>query len=330
MTELRFVMAAGNFPNLDIENDHLKGQLVEVRMASLRTPDEIGRETADADGVIVTTDLMSREFIERFEPRTRIIGRAGIGLDTIDLEVARERGIAVLHTPDYATEEVATHALAMILALNRRIVEGDALARRDWMAWDSLAPVKPLSEQIVGVVGLGRIGRAVVERLTPFHAKIIGFDPFVTSAPEGVTLVPSLDALLAAADVVTLHLPLTPRTAGLIGPKEIRLLRSGAAIVNVSRGGLIDQDALSTALVKGRLRAALDVLAVEPPPADAAILALPNVLLSPHFAWYSDSSERRVRIETLDGMLDYLRGLPVRTGRLAVDPSRPGESRPLS
>lgn len=317
---LRFVMAIGAAPDLEVETEFLRDEQVEVEFASLKTPDEVRRETAGADGVIVALEPLSAELIDSFQPEVKIIGRAGIGLDAIDLEAARRRGVAVFHTPDYATEEVATHAMAMILAVNRRIVEGNELARSDWEAYERLGSVIPLSEQVVGVVGLGRIGRAVVERLRLFGPRIIGVDPYLSDAPEGVSLVSGLEELLKNSDIVTLHLPLTKETRNLIGPREIELFRPGATLVNVSRGGLIDENALVDALESGRIRAALDVLATEPPPPDGRIVSAPNLILTPHFAWYSDASERRVRTEVLRGMLEYLRGEPLTTGRLAVDP----------
>lgn len=318
--EYRFVVAEGAVPNLDLENAFLEGKDVEIRIAQLNAPEQVALETADADAVIVGVEPMPRAFIEQFGSKTKIIGRAGIGLDAIDLDAAAEHGVAVFHTPDYATEEVATHALALMLALNRRIVDGDALARTNWSDYERLSPVRPLSEQVVGVVGLGRIGRAVVERLAPFHPAILGYDPFVESPPPGVTLCATLDDILKQSDIVTLHLPVGPETVHLIGEREIQLLRPGALIVNVARGRLIDEGALAQALSEGRLRAGLDVLEVEPPSKDAPILHVANALLSPHFAWYSDSSERRVRTETLEGILAYLRDQPLTSGRLVVDP----------
>ena len=291
-----------------------------MRIAPLDDPDQVAVETADADGVIVSVEPMPREFIERLGPGVKIIGRAGIGLDAIDLDAARERGVAVFHTPDYATEEVATHALALILALNRRVIEGNALARGGWSDYEQLTPVKPLSEQVAGVLGLGRIGRAVIERLRPFRPTIIGYDPLVNEPPPGTELVADMDDLLKQSEILTLHIPVTPGTIKIIGKRELGLLRQGAMLINVSRGRLIDQDALVDALNRGVLRAGLDVLEVEPPPGDAPILKAPNAVLSPHFAWYSESSEQRVRTETLQGMLDYLAGQPIRSGRMAVDP----------
>jgi D-3-phosphoglycerate dehydrogenase len=317
----RLIVAEGILSDVDVETEHLAGRPAEVRLASLRTAADVARETAAANAVVVTVEPLPRDLIEQLGPEVRIIARAGIGLDAIDLEAARERGVAVFHTPDYATEEVATHAVGLMLALNRRLVEGDALARSEWRAWAKLKPIRPLSEQTVGVIGLGRIGSAVVERMRPFAGAIVGYDPFVTAGPEGVRLAGSVDELLAETDVLTLHLPLTDETRNLIGARELALLRPGAVIVNVSRGALVDQQALAAALSDGRLAGAgLDVLAVEPVPADDPILSAPNVILSPHVAWYSEASNRRMRQQSVDGILDYLAGRPVSVGRLAVEP----------
>ena len=321
MSTYRFVLAEGTFDGVDIEQEHLAGRPVEMRMARLATAEDVERETADAEAVIVTWNPFPAELIARLGPKLRIIGRCGIGLDAIDLEAARARGLAVFHCPDYATEEVATHTLAMILALNRKLVAGDAAARRDWMAWHHLKPVLPLGEQTAGVVGLGRIGRAVAERLRPLFGTVLGFDPYVETPPEGVQLVALLDELLRASDVLTLHTALTDETRGLLGRRELSLLQPDAILVNVSRGGLVDTAALVEALHEGRIGAAgLDVLANEPPPPNDPVMCAPNLLLSPHFAWYSGASERRARTITVDGLFDYLEERPLRGGRLAVEP----------
>ena len=318
----KLIVARGILSDVDVETEYLAGREADASLATLHTADEVERETADADAVIVTVEPLPRELIERFGPRVRIIGRAGIGLDAIDLEAARENGIAVFHTPDYATEEVATHAVGLILALNRRLVAGDTVARQDWRGWAQLKPVRPLSELTVGIVGLGRIGRAVAERVRCFAGQIVGFDPYQAEAIRGIRTTASLDELLEACDVLTLHIPLTDETRELIGARELLLLRPGALVVNVARGALIDQAALAAALEQGRLGGAgLDVLAVEPPPADDPILSAPNVILSPHFAWYSAASNRRMREMAIDGILDYLEGRDVTVGRLAVRPS---------
>lgn len=325
MAGYEFVLATGTWADADIENDHLGGQNATVRASSLTTEEEVERETGGADGVIVSTNPMPRNLIERLGPRVRIIARAGIGLDAIDLGAAAERGMAVLHTPEYATDEVASHAVALILALNRKIVAADNLARSDWPNWKVLGPLRPLREQTVGVVGAGRIGRATAEYIRALVGRVVVYDTFVSDTPSGVSRAETLDDLLTHSDVVTLHLPLTEETRGIIGRRELGLLKRGAMIVNVSRGGLIDQDALVDALLDGHVGGAgLDVLEHEPPHENAPILTAPNVILSPHLAWYSVASERRTRTMAVDGMIDYLDGRPPRVGRLAIAPEAIG------
>jgi D-3-phosphoglycerate dehydrogenase len=321
MSAHKFVMAARTFDDVELEREHLRGEDVELVLAPLQTPQQIAAATDGADGVIVTLDPLQAESIAALAPSVRVIGRAGIGLDAIDLDAAAGRGVGVVHVPDYATEEVATHAFALILALHRRLPSGDALARRDYGAWRELAPVTPLSELTAGVVGLGRIGRATAALLAPLCGRVLGYDPLVTDPPEGVgELAGSLDELLAATDVVTLHLPLTQETTALIDAARLRAMKRSALLVNVSRGGLIDQPALAQALHDGEIAGAgLDVLVAEPPAAGDPILAAPNVLLSPHFGWYSTSAERRARTMTVDAMLDYLAGCDLRAGRIARD-----------
>lgn len=315
------MIAKGVLDDVDVERAHVAHRAVDVRIAALDDEERVSRELRDADAVVVTVEPLPRSFIEAFGPNVRIIGRAGIGLDAIDLEAARERGVAVLHTPDYATEEVATHTAALVFALNRKIVDGDQIARSHWTGWAQLKPVRPLSELNVGVVGLGRIGRAVARNLEPFVREVLGFDPYLGDTIKGVRATATLGELMEESDVLTLHLPLTETTRGLIGERELSLLPPGAVLVNVSRGALVDQAALARALNDGHLcGAGLDVLEVEPPAATDAILSAPNVILSPHFAWYSEASNRRMREMTVDGIIDFLEGREPRAGRLAVYP----------
>lgn len=321
MDRFQLVLARGTWTEADTEREHIADRLADVRVASLSTIEEIAQETQSADGIIVTTDPLPREFIERLGPRVRIIARAGIGLDAIDLHAAEDRGVAVFHTPDYATDEVATHAVALILALNRKIVAADGISRTDWPRWKNLGPIEPLYEQTVGVIGAGRIGRATIDRLLPLTGRVLVYDPYVKDLPPAAEPAASIDDLLRESDILTLHMPLTDETRAMIGKREIYLLKPGATIVNVSRGPLIDEEALVEALVEGQLGGAgLDVLEQEPPPDGAAVLTAPNLILSPHLGWYSVASERRTRTMAVDGMLDYLEGRAPRAGRLAVNP----------
>ncbi len=316
---MTFRLVAASAPPMDqgVASERSRGYPVEVVFAPLTTPVEVEEYTAGADCVLVTTNPLPRPLVEALAPSVRLIARAGVGLDAIDLDAAAERGIAVFHTPDYCVPEVATHTVALLLALNRKLVDSDRIARSDWTGWRAIAPIEPLDEQTIGLVGFGRIGRAVAKRVRALVAAVIAYDPYGTIDEPGVTVTSSLDELLAASDVVSLHLPLSRETVRYVGAAELARMRRGAALVNVSRGGLIDEHALVEALTSGHLSgAALDVLVEEPPQPTSPLLSAPNVLLSPHTGWYSVASERRVWAMTLDGVLDVLEGRPPTAGRL--------------
>jgi D-3-phosphoglycerate dehydrogenase len=216
-------------------------------------------------------------------PRLRWVARAGAGLDNIDVPAARERGIAVLNVPGANSVAVAELTMGLLLALFRRIPAADASLRRG--AWEkSKLMGRELRGKTLGIVGLGRIGREVARRALAFEMSCLAADPVVSEADgsaAGVTLLP-LHELLARADIVTLHVPATAETRGLIGAAEIARMRRGAVLVNAARGGLVDEAALHAALASGALSgAALDVYATEPPLA-SPLLSLPNVVATPH------------------------------------------------
>jgi D-3-phosphoglycerate dehydrogenase len=319
MSTFCFVLADGPFIDAPMVQEHAKSAGIELRVLPLDTPAETAASTQGADAVLVVTNPLTREIIDAMAASVRVIGRAGVGLDAIDLEAAAERGLGVFHTPDYCVEEVATHTVALILALARQIVAGDAVARAKWVAWRDLTPLPPLHEQRAGVVGLGRIGRAVSARLAPLVGEVWAFDPETVDPPGDVHAVDTLEELLTSVDVVTLHLPLTPETERLIDAHALAMMKPTAHLVNVSRGGLIDEKALTAALKNGAIAgAALDVLAEEPPAPGAPLLNERRVVLSPHFAWYSTGSESRVWDSTMSGIQALLEGREPESGRVAL------------
>ncbi len=319
---LEFVTAADIFGGLALENDQAAGR-ASVRLGSVATPEDVARETAAADGLIITTHPFGAEHIAALGSGVKVIGRAGIGLDAIDLAAAAEAGVAVINFPDYATNEVATHAVGMLLALQRRLVEADRLARLPWGEQSWLGQMEPLETLTLGLVGLGRIGRAVAERMRPLVGAMQAYDPASPPLPEGMTACGSLEELLATSDLVSLHLPLLPETARLLGAAQFAQMRRGALLVNVSRGGLIDEDALADALHAGRIGgAALDVFANEPPAPGARILEAPNTVLSPHVAWFSTASGPNVRRATVEAMIVWIETGTVPHGNLAARPLR--------
>jgi D-3-phosphoglycerate dehydrogenase len=234
-------------------------------------------------------------------PALRAVVTGSVGYDHVDVEAAAARGIWVCNVPDYCVDEVADHTLALLLALARGVTALDRETRAG--AWDALAagPLRTLTGMRVGIVGLGRIGSAVGRRLTA-----LGCDVLVNDVRDvGVPVVP-LGKLLEASDAVTLHVPLTAGTRGLVGLEEIRRMRRGALLVNTSRGAVVELEPLERALRDGRLGgAALDVLPVEPP---ERLPDAPNLIVTPHAAWYSAESERKAYAGAVAAALTALRG----------------------
>jgi D-3-phosphoglycerate dehydrogenase len=222
-------------------------------------------------------------------PALRVVGTATVGFDHVDVEAAERRGVAVISVPDYCTEEVADHTLALLLALVRGVVALDRDVARG--GWDSKAAgsLRTLAQLRVGIVGLGRIGGRVASRLLALGVEVWATDVLPVTR-NGVRLV-ELDELLAECDAVTLHVPLTRETRGLIGREQLASMRRGALLVNTARGAVVDVGAVLESLRGGQLGgAALDVLPQEPPP--AAPIA-PNLIVTPHAAYYSPEAEER-------------------------------------
>jgi D-3-phosphoglycerate dehydrogenase len=291
----------------------------ELRWIDLSRPDTVRESTGDADAVVVTLQRLSDDVITAFAPSVRVIGRAGVGLDTIDLTTAGKRGIAVVNQPAYAAAEVATHALALLLALERRLSPSDAFVRAGWAGPLDLGGVRALDDATVGVVGGGRIGQAFVERVRPLVRQVVVYDPAPVSLPPGVERAADLPDLLRRSDMLSLHLPLIPATRGLIGRAELRLLPAGAVVVNVARGGIVDEDALAELLHSGHLAGAgLDVFETEPLPATSPLLAAPNTLFSPHSASASERSAQRLSHWTIGDAIEYLASGSVTHGSIVV------------
>lgn len=262
---------------------------------------------ADADAILNTYLPIGAEDIARLR-RPRIIARYGIGVDNIDVAAARAAGIVVTNVPDYSVEEVATHTMALLLAAYRRILRGTMKAATGQWSLDGLRPIERFSGATVGIIGLGRIGRLVASYLVPLGPRIVGFDPYADAAVEGVERMTTLDDVLGAADVVTLHLPVTAETRGLIGRAQFQRMRPGAILVNTSRGALVVTADLAEAIREGRIAgAAVDVLEREG--ADIPALAgLPDVVITPHMAYYSESALRESQRKAATQVMKVLRG----------------------
>ena len=316
------VVAAGAVTAPDKVAEHFRGRATIVP-EDISSPERMRRVTAGADAVVVALQRLSGELIEAMDGRVRVIGRMGIGTDTVDLDAAAAHGITVFNEPTFGVLEVAAHTIAMLLAVQRKLVPSDRYVRDGWSGGLRLAPLKPIDEVVVGIIGCGRIGRAVTERLAPIAGQVLVYDPAVADVPAGAVRVGRLDDLLAGSDVVSLHVPLTPQTRGLLGRRELSLLPRGAIVINVSRGGQIDEAALADLLIAGQLGGAgLDVFETEPLPADSPLLHTPNTILSPHSAGYSDRSAWRLSAWTVGDAIEWLQAGRLLHGSVVVAGSR--------
>ncbi len=275
--------------------------------------DRFLREAAEVEGLLVLlTDQVDVELLAA-APRLRAVSTMSVGWDHIDVAACTERGIGVFHTPGVLTETTADLCFALMLACARRLGEGERAVRAGrWPPWSPFAFAGlDVHRRTIGIVGLGRIGQAVARRARGFGMEILYAGPRRHAEAEretGARHVP-LEALLAAADFVVLLAPLTPQTAGMIGAPQLARMKTDAVLVNVARGGLIDEHALEAALKAGRpWGAALDVFQHEPAPADHPLLALPNVVAVPHIGSASVATRRAMARLAAENLAAALRG----------------------
>ncbi|EKI3092078.1 C-terminal binding protein [Escherichia coli] len=251
------------------------------------------RQVSNADAIMVREATVSRPMIEAMQ-QCRVIVRYGVGVDNIDSQAAKEKGIYVANVPDYGSEDVAEHALALLLAATRRIATRSRDVRDGQWGIGQREPMFRLAGKILGVVGFGRISRCFVQKASGIGFKrILVVDPLLTdeqASQAGVTRV-NLDTLCREADFISLHAPLTPDTHHLIGEAELAKMKPSAVLVNTSRGGLIDEQALINALLQQRIFAAgLDVFESEPLSAKSPLLQMDNTLCTGHTAWFTEES----------------------------------------
>lgn len=309
---MRVVFTDYEQPDLALEAGLLQaaGLALSAAEPQCRTPDEVIRAAGDAAALVVQYAPLTRAVFEAL-PGLRIVSVPQIGVDTIDLEAAREHGVWVANAPTGNVTEVACHTLAMALALVRQLPAYDRDVRAGVWDYDSAGPLRRPGTLTYGLLGLGRIGRLVVERAAPLFGRILAYDPFVADAdwPAGVERVADQSALFAASDVLSIHVPLTEESRGLVGKDLLGAMKPGAFLVNVARGPIVDTAALREALDAGRLAgAALDVLPQEPPAADDPLLRHDKVLLSPHAAFYSVEAEEELRRTSVENVIALLRG----------------------
>jgi D-3-phosphoglycerate dehydrogenase / 2-oxoglutarate reductase len=314
---MSFVVAVTDyvFPSLEPEQRVLAPLGVALRPAQCKSEEEIIKLTRGADAVLNCYAKITSRVIENLD-RCKIISRYGIGVDNVDVVAATRAGILVTNVPDYCIDEVSDHALALLLALARRIVAADREAKGG--AWDVVAhaEIHRLRGQTLGVVGFGKIAIAVASKAQALGLRVLAHDPYLDVeliARHGVQAV-DLETLLRESDTVSIHVPLSPETRNLIGQGELARMKPTALLINTSRGGIVDEQALAVALKEGWLGgAALDVLNVEPPPPDHPLRQAPNLILTPHLAFYSRESVIELQTKAAEEVARALKGEPPRS-----------------
>lgn len=271
-------------------------------------PADLALALADCQGLVVRSETKVTAQIMESVPELKVIGRAGVGVDNIDVSAATARGIVVMNAPDGNTITTAEHTMALLVALARNVPQANSSLKSGKWARKSFIGVE-LSGKTLGVVGLGRIGRAVSARARAFGLKVVSFDPFI--APEQardleIEIAP-LDEVFARADFLTVHTPLTAETRGIIGRAAFARMKRGVRIINCARGGLVDENALYEAIKSGIVAgAALDVFETEPPAGDNPLLGLDEVIVTPHLGASTTEAQEGVAFTVAEQMRDYL------------------------
>ncbi len=283
---------------------------LEVVIKLKQPVEELKKLIADADACVVRSGTQITSEVIAAAKELKVIGRAGVGLDNVDLEAASKRGIVVINTPGGNTVSAAELAFCLIMALARNIPEANNSVKRG--EWERKKFVgSELDGKTLGVLGLGRIGGEVAKRAQAFRMRVIAYDPFLRAdkaAQMGVEPMP-LEEVFKKADFITLHLPLTAENKNMIGEKQFQMMKKGVRIVNCARGGLIDEKALAVAIKSGQVAGAgLDVFESEPPPKDLELLKLPQVIVTPHQGASTEEAQVAVAVDVAQSIIDYLNG----------------------
>ena len=314
MPKLRVLLTDHGYPSLQLLESILTPAGAELVAAQCKTPEDVIAAGRDMDALLVTWAPITAA-VSTALTRCKVIVRCGIGVDNVDLAAAKARGIPVCNVPDYGVREVAEHALALALALVRQLPQIDHRLRGGTWTLTPDRPMPALHASTFATAGFGRIARTAHEMMRGFGCARIAYDPYVDAAAmaaAGVEKV-ELDALFARADILSLHLPLTPETKHLVNAARLARMKKTAILVNTARGPLVDTVALAAALKAGTIASAgVDVYEKEPIEMDHPLFGAPHALLTSHVAWYSESSIPRLQQLAAEEAVRGLRGEPLK------------------
>jgi D-3-phosphoglycerate dehydrogenase / 2-oxoglutarate reductase len=310
MSRFKVVITDYEYETLQHERDILKELDVELVTVQCRSEQDVIDAAKDADGIINQYAPISRHVIESLE-RCRVISRYGIGVDTVDLSAATQRGIVVSNVTDYCIDEVADHAMALLLSSARKVTALNRAVKSGNWDYKVGVPIFRLRGRVLGLVGFGKIPQNLSVKARAFGLEVIAYDPFVPEQVAhglGVRLV-GMEELCAASHYISVHLPLTSETRHFISEGELRNMRSDCILINTSRGPIIDGRALARSLQNGELAgAALDVLEKEPIERDHPLLSMEQAIINPHVAWYSEESQAELQRKAAQNVRDVLAG----------------------
>ena len=293
--------------DLDLERKLFADAGVEFATAQCKSEDDVIAAARDCVAILLQYAPITERVVASL-PKLGIVSRLGAGFDTVDTDACARHGVWVANSPDYGVGEVATHALALALALVRNVVAYHRDVHAGQWHFQSSGELRRVGDMTLGIVGLGRIGKRMAHVSRNVFAQVVACDPYIIDGdfPAYVGR-RDLAALLAESDVVSLHVPLNPETRQMVGGEILATAKPGAFLVNTARGAVVDVDAALAALDAGRLAGmALDVLPVEPVPADSRLLAHPRVILTPHAAFYSVEAERELRRKAAQNIVTWL------------------------
>lgn len=311
---MRVLVTDSVFRDLDIERSILEPLGAELALAPAADEETLAREAASAAAIMTVYARVTAPVVDSAaRAGCRIIARYGVGYDNVDVEAATRHGIQVTYVPDYCLDEVADHAMAMLLALARGVPEGSRSVREGgWQV--PQAGIHRLAGRRLALLGMGRVGQRVARRARAFGLSVIAYDPPAVNWEEGVERAGTLEEAVAEADFVSLHAPLTADTRHLVSAATLALMRRAPVLVNTARGGLVDLEAATRALEEGRLGGlALDVTEIEPLPDGHPLRRHPRALITPHMAFFSVEAQEELKRRVADEVARALRGEPPRS-----------------
>ena len=301
--------------SIDIERSVLRKAGIELAHLCCGSEEDLIRECRGGAVMLNQYAPFTERVIRELSPELKLIVRYGVGVDNIDVAAATKYGVAVCNVSDYGMNEVADHAAAMALALERRLNIMVPHVRSGQWNYAESVPIHRFSEQTVGIVGLGRIGRMFARRMSGFGCRLMGFDAFYPagSIVENLVETVSWEQLLASSDVISIHCPLTEETRGLFDAAAFAAMKPGAYLINTSRGHIVDEGDLLQALQRGEIAgAAMDVMAEEPADPENPLLQLPNFIATPHMGWYSEEAAEELKRKAAEEAVLFLTGRALR------------------